>query len=773
MASPFDPLLDRVTRRLQTDPELRLEVEHELRTHLEESAKEFRAAGRSEDDAIAEASRALGNEEVLAEQLWQANRRRMGTRKIARWAIGGTLVPAASVIAMSTAWTTLLSLALLVSIVSSGTTSDSVLGQAAARRVLAHVPKDERFMVQSDDDAQQHAARAEAILHRLPNDPSAYANYALAQLTIKLDKDDNVDDLLSILKRGESVEPDNALYPLLESAVLFKHSTKIDSNGDAALEYRCATGSMVPFVVSRISVTNQQRFDDAKAAFRSAAERKYLDAHTMDMAKRQFDVLPANSLDSQLLRVSLACQILLPQLQSMRDAFDQIGSVAITAAEKGDRKTAAEWIDAENRIADMAVARSDLLIELIDAARLKESAIGDNAIVLEKFGDHAGFERERDRLNAVEQLLRPRTQSPTSASQIDPKFLSLSDRYFLSSVADTSRINLAPQRTAEFALFDQVSLAIGLLALLFVIGLQLLIATATSIRRSERPKLYFIGWRRLARIILLAILLPAVAYLAYAWSPLSGRIYGAPVLAGVLVVEYSLIGLIMFATFRVMFDAALRERSAELGLEFKNLPASPSRTWRSIALTLGIISIVYIVLERGHIATHNVTGKFSLSVAIGFSIGACIWLFDLFTLLIGTHTTRSGGRATSEICIALLIAAGVGIALFFTGFEGFAIVGICGLLIALIVIAAMRWLRTERVALPQVSWRLAIAPAELLIILVLGVLILPLLQSTERHAANQFLKPVPYIGNEIENSQYHDLRAQLLMDTIPSPPTAN
>jgi hypothetical protein len=122
MASPFDPLLDRVTQRLVVDRELRLEVAHELRTHLEESAHEFRSAGRSEDDAIAEASRALGSEDELSQQLWQANRPRIRMRKVARWAIGGTLIPAASVIAISATWTTLLSFALLISIVSYGTT---------------------------------------------------------------------------------------------------------------------------------------------------------------------------------------------------------------------------------------------------------------------------------------------------------------------------------------------------------------------------------------------------------------------------------------------------------------------------------------------------------------------------------------------------------------------------------------------------------------------------------------------------------------------------
>ena len=76
-ADPIDDWLDRVTRRLAVDRELQLEVRLELRSHVEESMEEFRAAGRSESDARDEALRAVGDETELSEQLWRANRRRL------------------------------------------------------------------------------------------------------------------------------------------------------------------------------------------------------------------------------------------------------------------------------------------------------------------------------------------------------------------------------------------------------------------------------------------------------------------------------------------------------------------------------------------------------------------------------------------------------------------------------------------------------------------------------------------------------------------------
>jgi hypothetical protein len=97
---PFDPWLDRVTRRLSMDRELQWEVRLELRSHLQDSIAELRNAGRSEAEARDEAVRALGDEAELAEQLWRANRRRVRFRAAAAWAVRLILPPAAVTLAV-------------------------------------------------------------------------------------------------------------------------------------------------------------------------------------------------------------------------------------------------------------------------------------------------------------------------------------------------------------------------------------------------------------------------------------------------------------------------------------------------------------------------------------------------------------------------------------------------------------------------------------------------------------------------------------------------
>ena len=64
---PVNQWLDRVTRKLGVDRELQIEVRQELRSHLEDSIAEFRAAGLGATEAREQALRALGDEDDLAE----------------------------------------------------------------------------------------------------------------------------------------------------------------------------------------------------------------------------------------------------------------------------------------------------------------------------------------------------------------------------------------------------------------------------------------------------------------------------------------------------------------------------------------------------------------------------------------------------------------------------------------------------------------------------------------------------------------------------------
>src|SRR5437879_5504692 len=112
----FDDVLDRATERLKIDPELRLEVRRELEHHFEDCAAEFTAAGISPDESTQKAIESFGDPAQLAQQLWDANRRRIPARKVVRFVGRFALAPAAAAISINVAWAALTSLALLLTV---------------------------------------------------------------------------------------------------------------------------------------------------------------------------------------------------------------------------------------------------------------------------------------------------------------------------------------------------------------------------------------------------------------------------------------------------------------------------------------------------------------------------------------------------------------------------------------------------------------------------------------------------------------------------------
>jgi Flp pilus assembly protein TadB len=129
----FSELTQRVARRLGRDPELQREVSSELQSHLEDSTAENIAAGMNDQDAREAAVRSLGPEAELAEQLWQANRRRIGLRKTVKWATGVVAIPAAAAVSVWVLWGTVASTVLVLAL-------GHVVGNRMGSRPSSSVP---------------------------------------------------------------------------------------------------------------------------------------------------------------------------------------------------------------------------------------------------------------------------------------------------------------------------------------------------------------------------------------------------------------------------------------------------------------------------------------------------------------------------------------------------------------------------------------------------------------------------------------------------------
>ena len=224
MSHLLESLLDRLTHPLRVDRQLQEEVRRELSTHLQDATAENRDAGMNDEEAQKQAIRALGDEKVLSEQLWQANRRRIRLRTWARWGIGLIALPAAAAVALLALSSVLLSWSLM----SAFGNSMPWAGDLAANRfrhLIQSMPADDRLLFESQPSwgagsTQQWKAHAQAAVERWPDDPALRANRVLAEFRArqggKSSRLHDMEPLLELCDAGRQAEPDNWLLSLDE-----------------------------------------------------------------------------------------------------------------------------------------------------------------------------------------------------------------------------------------------------------------------------------------------------------------------------------------------------------------------------------------------------------------------------------------------------------------------------------------------------------------------------------------------------------------------------
>jgi hypothetical protein len=101
---PIEKFLETASAGLAGDRELQLDVQAELRSHLDERLRDAKEAGLKSADAESKALAMMGEPLELADKLATANRHRMRLRAWIRHTLRWTLVPLAVLVAILCAW---------------------------------------------------------------------------------------------------------------------------------------------------------------------------------------------------------------------------------------------------------------------------------------------------------------------------------------------------------------------------------------------------------------------------------------------------------------------------------------------------------------------------------------------------------------------------------------------------------------------------------------------------------------------------------------------
>lgn len=601
----WDELVARLTNRLRIDPELQLEVAQELRDHLEDSAAEFRKAGQDEDEAADSAAKALGEPDKLADDLWQANRRRVRLRGVLRWAARATLVPGAVIIIVALAWglgsgwrSRPAKIVMHFSGFPGCTEDCSSLHDRLISDwgTLSELTDDQRLVLLGDITRTTLLERQKAIAERWPENPIYFANYVLTYLShertkksLKNNDSETIAKVLAELDRGEKINPDNAFYNFTKAYILLEASSS-----DTAYSVACEdVAKQGPYV----EVADQELFDRGLAEFQAGLAKPFYSRHVTDMHKLRMGLLPAPSrMGEYLVNFSLLTMssTTLSGFHLQRQLARRIGAIALDNAEQGQKGQAVKRAKEIELLAAKMGAKAQTYLELLTALGIQSSSRRCLEDIYNKLDMPEEASATRDKIDAARKMAKSSLDSSVG-ERLQPHagFLQAP------TIGDKlENVNLEPMRTAVYAIYEQIAL----LALLVFVTLFAIIACVMTgfglvFRRQEKPKLLFVGWGRLASICFYAIILPLTLYVFYIWlAPFNGREYAAwyareRVLLEIATLLVSIIGLLIGLSY-----SAIRRRAEELNISVPQpLRLRNRRVFFTIALLLTCCILGYIV----------------------------------------------------------------------------------------------------------------------------------------------------------------------------------
>lgn len=611
--SRFDELIGRATRRLSPDPELQLEVAHELRTHLEDSTAEYRAAGLNEDEAATKATESFGNPDQVAEKLLAANRSRMRIRRITRVAAGATFGSAAAIATIIVGWSA------IVSLLTAGWSAPVLRASrpplVTYNRVIDELPGEQQFLFRGGQapgpTGYDEAAVAKALAERWPADAVYAAIYAARSAQpygIRYGVENwptwdprEVSEALAVIDRGARVEPDNGFYPLLRAALLLKAGCEVLDllpDNSRSLTVNGPNGPEVVECVYRLKLSNQSMIEQGLAALHEAAARPYIDNHADELLRRRLAALPQSTrLQDQIARLVLLQNGTGLSGSECYDTAILAGSFAVDRAAAGERKRAEEILNDEMALSRMVAARARTPSDLFVASGVREAALAQIVVVdqVSGLGEHAlaakaAYESE------VGRTIRLSTGAWKGWDERRAR-AGLLESYVLFSPAAPPDPKLSAASWAfDRSLADQIALA-ALASLLLIGSFPVVPQVARRLRRRPRPPSLFIGWLRLAGVVLIGAVLPLATYAVVTYSV--ARSYGIAHAGWRLPLRYAALAAIVAVLLRLTTNWAMRRRARELRIA---IPA-PDRMWRAVQIAvsgaLALATAVYLAVWRG------------------------------------------------------------------------------------------------------------------------------------------------------------------------------
>ena len=697
-SDPIKNCIEAATEGLKPDPELRMDIAHELRTHLEDTIAEQKAAGASDEESLQHALKTFGDPQEVSRDLLRANLRRMRLRAVAKWAARVTLMPALIVIMcivlfkMGEAATGMSAMNIML-MAAHGVPgvphfSDTRVGrwfeQRASRpRLRKDLTEDEKFLYHGNPNTKNRLEWARGLVERFPNDPTVYGYYTIwfilrnerflgdNEHLPSAEQRKALDETIAVLNRGEEIDPDNAFYNYMKAFALFVQGAKLEVDKEATYVVEQG-GKQRTRKAMKVVVRDLALVDRAIEECRRGNTKSFYDSYSAGFAQRRLNLrCSPETLTEEIRRSAVMAGLLLPDLSMMRSLERGTVAYAKLLAAEGRRKQSLMVLrEAEIPPLKLGACHSTLIGCLVGHAT-RQIHLDQGALVYEKLDMTREAEQARAEAKqlraALEKLRKPDPSNPSWASQEQRRKHAGAMLHGLGSAAFRYNKELfRAWRLLERAIFERliatVFLVLGFFGVL-VIGVSVLISLARGRGGVETPRLFFPGWGRVVGIVCWSVLSPMAAYFTYTrLMPLGGSEYGVNYAPARILLELTITGMGMIAIMLVTTYSAIRARCAEAGMA---VPASGTFRPGWVLILVGLACIALLIIYGLNWEDKSWRdGEAGVWIVATLLVGGFAWVIAMCIRFIRlskefSHFRNSLRRSMLPLIAVVLILAGL------------------------------------------------------------------------------------------------------------------
>jgi len=605
--SAFDQLAEDAAAGLKGDQELFLDVKQELCAHLEDKADALRAQGHSEEESDDLARKAFGSPLAVAAELVAANAGRMNRRALARLAFLVVVMPLAVVLALYVGYQRFVGLSCTLSVIG-GNVGDYSIKQLPALPGATHIDnayESKASLVQQLAGSSKNAANLYHFWENHRHDPDAKMYYAYYAIFVPKEFVQNIrgetmpidPQYVAAMRKGEQVEPQNALYNILLAEYYLQNGINIRSD--------LPMGHYGP---PTDEILDRRAFTLGMTELRKALAKPYLHTYRARILQMKLNALPTPLFTEEYLgRIMLAVHEIYPEMVRYRNLAWQISACARVLRAEGCLAEAEAMMDTWQPYTTLLMSdASTNLYQSSVACSGGEVLSKEGAEVYDQLGITAKARKVRAINARLKNIDQQRRFSKSERMQQDDLFQK--HGAYLAAINRARGVknqvleaDLQPLRMHEHAMIDEMLVEGVVLLLILALLVVLLDGAIWFVLRWERGSrpLLLLSANELFRALLLGIALPVAVYWVYSRLPvIGGREYSWSGHWPRFAIEWLLLAIALLWLPSRSIRRYIDRRCAELGIM---VPARKQvwwillRTW-AILLTAVVIGVLPALL---------------------------------------------------------------------------------------------------------------------------------------------------------------------------------